>query len=155
MSKPRVVYVTYIRTTAEKLWQALTDPDFNRQYWFGTHQVSEWKKGAPWKILTADGRINNVGEILDIEPRRRIVIRWRHEIPPELKAEGWTRCTIEIDPHGDVMRLSITHEAEEEDAHKIIAALSGGWPLVVASLKSLLETGKALPLTDLKEKSDE
>lgn len=148
MSKASFVYVTYIRTTAEKLWQALTDPDFNRQYWFGAHQVSDWKKGSPWKILFADGRTADMGEILEIEPLRRIVIKWRNEFVPELKAEGYTRCTIEIEPQGDVMKLAIRHEAEKEGPNKFIDAVSNGWPHIIASLKSLLETGKALPGTD-------
>jgi uncharacterized protein YndB with AHSA1/START domain len=150
MSKPSFVYVTYIRTTAEKLWQALTDPDFNRQYWFGAHQVSDWKKGSSWKIAFADGSTADTGEILEIEPYRRIVIKWRNEFMPELKAEGYTRCTIEIEPQGEVMKLAIRHETEKEGANKFIDAVSNGWPQILASLKSLLETGKALPRTERK-----
>jgi uncharacterized protein YndB with AHSA1/START domain len=148
MSKPVFVYVTYIRTTQEKLWQALTDPDFNRKYWFGAHQESDWKKGSPWKIVFADGRIADTGEILEIEPERRMVIKWRHEMTPDLKAEGYTRCTIEIEPQGDVMKLAVTHETEKEGPGKFIGAVSQGWPQILSSLKSLLETGKALPRTD-------
>ena len=148
MSKPSYVYVTYIKTTAEKLWQALIDPDFNRQYWFGAHQESDWKKGSPWKIVFADGRLADSGEIVDIDPLKRLVIKWRHEITPDLKAEGYTRCTIEIEPQGDVMKLSITHETEKEGPSKFIGAVSEGWPYILSSLKSLLETGKALPGTD-------
>jgi uncharacterized protein YndB with AHSA1/START domain len=148
MSKASFVYVTLIKTTAEKLWQALTDPEFNRQYWFGAHQVSDWKKGSPWKIVFADGRTADAGEILEIEPRRRMVIKWRNEFMPELKAEGYTRCTIEIEPKGDVMKLTVRHEAEKEGPHKFIAAVADGWPAILSSLKSLLETGKALPGTD-------
>jgi uncharacterized protein YndB with AHSA1/START domain len=148
MSKANFVYVTLIKTTAEKLWQALTDPEFNRQYWFGAHQVSDWKKGSPWKIVFADGRTADAGEILEIEPRRRMVIKWRNEFMPELKAEGYTRCTIEIEPQGDVMKLTVRHEAEKEGPHKFIDAVSDGWPPILSSLKSLLETGKALPGTD-------
>jgi uncharacterized protein YndB with AHSA1/START domain len=148
MSKPSFVYVTYIRTTQEKLWQALVNPEFNRQYWFGAHQETDWKKGSPWKIVFADGRIADTGEILDIDPLKRIVIKWRNELMPDLKAEGYTRCTIEIEPQGDVMKLSVTHEAEKKGANKFIDAVSGGWPQILASLKSLLETGKALPRTD-------
>jgi len=79
---------------------------------------------------------------------KRIVIKWRNEFMPDLKAEGYTRCTIEIEPQGDVMKLSVTHEAEKQGANKFIDAVSGGWPQILASLKSLLETGKALPRTD-------
>ena len=148
MSKPSFVYVTYIRTTAEKLWQALINPEFNRQYWFGTHQESDWKKGAPWRLVFADGRIADAGEIIDIDPLRRIVIRWRNEFMPELKAEGFTRCTIAIEPQGDMMKLTVTHEAERDEPHKLIGKVQEGWPLILASLKSLLETGKALERTE-------
>lgn len=148
MSKPSFVYVTYIKTTAEKLWQALIDPDFNRQYWFGAHQEAKWKKGASWKILFADGRLADSGEILDIDPLKRLVIRWRHEIMPELKAEGYTRCTIELEEQGEMMKLTVTHEAEKDGPSKFIHEVGNGWPLILASLKSLLETGKALPGTD-------
>jgi uncharacterized protein YndB with AHSA1/START domain len=148
MSRPSYVYVTYIKTTAEKLWQALIDPDFNRQYWFGAHQESGWKKGSDWKIVFADGRIADTGEIIDIDPLKRLVIRWRHELTPELKAEGFTRCTIELEPQGELMKLTIRHEVEKEGPSKFIDAVSGGWPLILSSLKSLLETGKALPGTD-------
>lgn len=149
MSKASFVYVTFIKTTAEKLWQALTEPEFNRQYWYGAYQVTDWKKGSPWKILFADGRTADAGEILEIERPRRIVIKWRNEFMPDLKAEGYTRCTIEIEPNGEVMKLTIRHEAEKEGPHKFIAAVADGWPSILASLKTLLETGKALPGTDL------
>ena len=62
------VYVTYIRTTPEKLWEALTSPEFNRKYWMGAHQESDWRKGSPWKIMLADGRVADSGEIVEIEP---------------------------------------------------------------------------------------
>ncbi|MFZ5672949.1 MAG: SRPBCC family protein [Pseudomonadota bacterium] len=153
MSKSVFIYVTYIRTTAEKLWWALTDPEFNRQYWAGAYQQSEWRKGASWTITLADGRTSNMGEILDIEPLRRIVIRWRHEIPADLKAEGYTRCRIEIEPHGEVMKLSIAHESETDGPNKLIDAVSRGWPQILASLKSLLETGAALPPLGSQEKT--
>jgi uncharacterized protein YndB with AHSA1/START domain len=148
MSKPSFVYVTYIRTTAEKLWQALISPEANRQYWFGAHQESGWKKGAPWKIVFADGRLADSGEIVDIDPLRRIVIKWRNETMPEIKAEGYTRCTITLEPQDALVKLTITHEAEREGQHKMIDAVQSGWPLILASLKSLLETGKALEGTD-------
>lgn len=149
MSKASFVYVTYIRTTPEKLWQALTDPEFNRQYWRGAHQESEWKVGSPWKIVYDDGHVADAGEILEIEPLKRIVIRWRNEWSPEFKAEGYTRCTFDIEEAGEMMKLAIIHEAEAEGAYRFITdGVSNGWPLILSSLKSLLETGKPLPKTD-------
>jgi uncharacterized protein YndB with AHSA1/START domain len=149
MSKASFVYVTYIRTTPEKLWQALTDPEFNRQYWFDAHQETDWKKGSPWKLVFSDGRIADAGEILDIEPLKRIVIKWRNEFLPDFKAAGYTRCTMDIEQTGEMLKLTVLHEAEAEGPHKLIEeGVSRGWPIILSSLKSLLETGNALPGTD-------
>ncbi|MGE4250009.1 MAG: SRPBCC domain-containing protein [Parvibaculaceae bacterium] len=88
MSKPVYVYVTYIRTTAEKLWQALIDPAFTRQYWVGAHLESDWQKGSDWKIVFADGRVADTGEIIEIEPMKRLVIRWRNEACPSSRRKA-------------------------------------------------------------------
>ncbi|MBS0528064.1 MAG: SRPBCC family protein [Proteobacteria bacterium] len=140
MSKPEFVYVIYIKTTAEKLWNALTDPDTNTKYWFGAHQESDWKAGSSWKIVFADGSVADTGEIVEIDPPKRMVIRWRNEFRPELKAEGYSRCTTQIEPADGAVKLTITH-ALDGDGTKFIAAVSGGWPLILSNLKSLLETG--------------
>ncbi len=134
------VYVTFIRTTPEKLWKALTDPEFTRQYWFGVTLECAWKKGAPWKMRYPDGTLTDSGEILEIDPPRRMVIRWQNEWRPELKAEGPGRCTFELEPTGGAVKLTITHEMERRDS-KLIGAVSDGWPKILSNLKSLLETG--------------
>lgn len=143
----KYVYVTYIRASAEKVWQALTDADFQRQYWFGVHFETDWKTGSPWKMLYADGRVTDSGEILESEPPRRLVMKWRHELRPELRAEGDARCTYEIEGSGSVVKLTVTHEIDVQNS-KLIEAVSGGWPRILSNLKSLLETGKALPEID-------
>jgi uncharacterized protein YndB with AHSA1/START domain len=140
-NRSHFVYVTIIRTTPAKLWEALTEPQFMRQYWFGVTAESAWKKGAPWKLVYPDGQITDTGEILEIDPPRRLVIHWQHTLKPELKAEGPARCTIELEPMGKAVKLTITHESEQPDS-KLIAAVSGGWPLILSNLKSLLETGE-------------
>jgi len=140
-NRSQFVYVTYIRTTPARLWEALTDAQFVRQYWFGVTVESAWRKGAPWKLVYPDGRASDSGEILEADPPRRLVIRWQNEWNPELNAEGPSRCTIELEPTGKVVKLSITHEIERP-ASKLIAAISGGWPIVLSNLKSLLETGE-------------
>jgi uncharacterized protein YndB with AHSA1/START domain len=153
MTKSSFVYVTYIRTTPAKLWQALTEPAFTRQYWLGAYQESEWKQGSPWKLLFEDGSVADAGEILEIDPHKRLVIRWRNEFLPEFKAEGYTRCTFEIEQTGETTKLAIAHVAEADGPHKLIEkGVSNGWPMILASLKSLLETGKALPPEDLRPK---
>ena len=140
MKKSQFVYVTYIKTTPEKLWSALTSPEFMKQYWFGMHCESQWTQGAPWKLVDDDGEVLDSGEILEAQPPRRLVIRWRNEWKPELKAEGWSQCTMELEPSGATVKLSIIHSIECE-ASKFIEAVSGGWPKIVSNLKSLLETG--------------
>ena len=141
MAKSTFVYVTYIRTTPQKLWSALTtDSEFMKQYWFGMHCASEWTAGSSWKMVSSEGIIYDSGEILEAEPPKRLVIRWQHQKMPELKAEGDSLCTLELEPTGSAVRLSITHSIER-DPSKLIAAVSGGWPKIMSNLKSLLETG--------------
>jgi len=140
MARSTYVYVTYIRTTPEKLWSALTDADFIKQYWFGVHCESEWKAGSPWSLVSPEGQLLDSGQIVEAEPPRRLVIRWQNQFKPELKAEGESLCTMELEPKGSAVRLSITHTIERDPA-KFIEAVSGGWPKVISNLKSLLETG--------------
>lgn len=134
------VYVTYIRTTAEKLWSALTDAQFMRQYWFGTYCESNWTPGALWKHLLADGQILDSGEIVESAPPRRLVLRWVNQNKPELKAEGESQCTMELEEFGAAVKLTISHASGCEPS-KLIEAVAGGWPKVISNLKSLLETG--------------
>jgi uncharacterized protein YndB with AHSA1/START domain len=143
MARSTFVYVTYIRTTPEKLWSALTDAEFMKQYWFGTHSESEWTPGSTWKHVSGDGQILDAGKIVAAEPPRRLVIRWQNRHKPELEAEGESQCTMELEPSGTAVRLSITHTIEREPS-KFIAAVSGGWPKVISNLKSLLETGSTV-----------
>jgi uncharacterized protein YndB with AHSA1/START domain len=141
MARSTFVYVTYIRTTPERLWSALTDDmEFMKQYWFGNRCESQWTPGSSWKMVSGDGRILDAGEIVEAEPPWRLVIRWQNQNKPELKAEGASRCTMELEPSGTAVKLSITHTIER-DPSKFIAAVSGGWPKVISNLKSLLETG--------------
>jgi uncharacterized protein YndB with AHSA1/START domain len=135
------VYVTFIRTTPDRLWSALTSPDFTRQYWFGMHQESDWRPGAAWRLVFPDGRVADAGEIVEIDPPRRLIIRWRNEFRPELNSEGYSRCAIELEPTGDAVKLTIAHGMDRAGS-KLIEAFSGGWPLILSNLKSLLETGE-------------
>lgn len=146
MAGSKFVYVTFIRTTAEKLWDALTTPEFNRLYWFDMWQDSDWKEGASWKLMYPDGRIADQGTIISSEKPKRIVIAWRNEWQPQLKAEGVARATYEIESAGDAVKLTVTHEMDVEGS-KFIEAVSGGWPLILSGLKSLLETGQKLEIS--------
>jgi uncharacterized protein YndB with AHSA1/START domain len=143
MNNSRFVYVTYIRTTPEKLWKALIDPEFTRRFWNETWQDCEWKPGATWRLMIPDGRVADSGEVVEIEPQRRLVLRWRNEFMPELREEGYSRMTYEIEKKGESVKLTVIHEMEREGS-KFIESVSGGWPMILSSLKSLLETGEAL-----------
>jgi uncharacterized protein YndB with AHSA1/START domain len=143
MAESRFVYVTYIRTTPEKLWRALTDPEFTRQYWCETVHESEWKPGSSWRILIPDGRVADRGEIVEIEPQRRLVLTWRNEFKPEFRAEGYSQLTYELEPMEDSVKLTVIHEIDKPRS-KLIDAVSNGWPHILSSLKSLLETGEPL-----------
>jgi uncharacterized protein YndB with AHSA1/START domain len=140
VAKSTFVYVTYIRATPQKLWSALTDVEFMKQYWFGCHCESRWTAGSPWKMVYPDGRITDAGEIVEAEPSRRLVIRWQHQNKPELKAEGDSRCAMELEPIGSAVKFSIIHTIDREPS-QCINAVSVGWPKVISNLKSLLETG--------------
>ena len=135
------VYVTYIRTTPEELWTALTTSEFVKKYWFGMNFETDWKVGSPWKLMFPDGRIADTGEIVELDPPRRIVLKWRNEFRPDLTAEGYARCAIELEPQDGAVKLTISHTIERADS-KLIEAVSGGWPRILSNLKSLLETGE-------------
>ena len=117
-------------------------PEFQRQFWAETWQESEWKVGAAWKIMLPDGRVADTGEILEFEPYQKIVLTWRNEFKPELKSEGFSRMTYELDRQGDSVKLTVTHQMDRPGT-KFIQAVSQGWPPILSSLKSLLETGEA------------
>ncbi len=141
--KSNFVYVTYIRTTPERLWSALTSSEFAQQYWRGARPEADWKLGGAWKLIFPDGRVGDAGEIVAFEPSKRLSIRWRNEFKPEFKAEGWSLCTMDIEPAGDAVKLTVTHGMDREGS-KFIGAVSGGWPQILSNLKSLLETGSVV-----------
>ena len=142
-------YVIYIRTTAEKLWRALIEPEFTRQYWAETWQDCEWKVGAGWRIMKPDGAVADSGEVIELEPHKRLVLSWRSEFRPEMIAEGHSRLTYQLEQQGDMVKLTLTHEMPHipPGQSKLIDAVSSGWPAILSSLKSLLETGDALEAT--------
>jgi len=145
MGNDRFVYVTYIRATPDKLWTALLEPEFTRVYWFGFTQESDWKPSSAWQLIGPDGKVTDSGSVEEIDPPRRLVLTWRNEFMPELKADGYSRATFELEAQGDVVKLTVTHEIGKEGS-KLIQAVSGGWPMVLSGLKSLLETGQTLAI---------
>jgi len=143
MAKSTFVYETYIRTTPEKLWSALTDVEFIKQYWFGIQCESHWTVGSSWKLVYPDGRNTDSGEIVEAVPKRRLAIRWQHHETAELNAEGESHCMMVLGCNGPAVKLSITHTIAR-DASNFIAVVSCAWPMVVSNLKSLLETGSVV-----------
>ncbi|MEO7338445.1 MAG: SRPBCC family protein [Caldimonas sp.] len=141
MARSTFLYTTYIRTTPERLWSALTgDSEFMKQYWFGMHCESDFTTGAAWKLVNDRAEVWDAGEIVEADPPRRLVIRWQHQMRPELEAEGASLCTMELVPVDKAVKLTITHSVEREGS-KLVEAVSGGWPKILSNLKSLLETG--------------
>jgi uncharacterized protein YndB with AHSA1/START domain len=143
MSKPQFVYTTYIETSAEKLWHALTDGDFTENYWFGHRAASDWQVGSPFKF-TKDG-INTIeGKVLISDPPKRLAYSWDAKTcTPDARDECTSRVTFDLEPRGKVIKLTVTHD-ELDERGKTFRDISGGWPMVLASLKSTLETGHAL-----------
>jgi uncharacterized protein YndB with AHSA1/START domain len=142
MSKPEFVYVTYIKSTPEKLWQALTDSEFSKRYWFGTEVRSDWKVGSPF-ALVADGKISDTGKILVADPPRQLSYTFKHELFEEMRDEPATKVIFTIEPHGEIVKLTVKHEGFA-DGSKLLGAVSNGWPAILSGLKSLLETGHAI-----------
>ncbi len=140
MSGSRFVYVSYIRVTPDKLWQALTTPQIIVQYRFGMNVESDWRVGSAWKMY-ADGHLMDAGEILESVVPQRLVLSWRSEWSAEFKAEGNSTCVFEIEPRLPSAKLTLTHSSERSSS-KFIEAVAEGWPMVISNLKSLLETGE-------------
>jgi len=144
MAESRFVYITYIRAAPERIWEHLTTPELNKLFWGGYAQQSGWKVGDAYAIAGPDGRVWDEGEVLASDPPRRLQVTWRHLNDAAMTAEGVSTCTFELEPAGEgVTKLTLTH-AIEVSPSKLIEAVSTGWPSILSSLKSLLETGTAL-----------
>lgn len=142
----KFVYVTFIRTTPQKLWAALTTPEFIRAYFFGVVMEADggWKKGARWKMVGTDsGKTFDDGEVIESDPPRKLVLSWWNRWKPELEEEGESRMTYDIEQVDGSVRLTVTHEIGCANS-KLIEGVSGGWPQILSSLKSYLETGEGL-----------
>ena len=157
--KPKFVYVSYINTTPEKLWAALTKAEFTRQYWFGSSIESDWKIGSPVNFRR-EGKITDEQILLKFEPPRLLSYSWHPIFDEELRNERPSRVTFEIEPMGNApglqgkaVKLTVTHDDFPADS-KVFPRISNGWPAVLSSLKSLLENGAALELGFAKCGSD-
>jgi uncharacterized protein YndB with AHSA1/START domain len=143
MSEPRFAQVSYVRATPEEVWSAFTDPAVTSLYWFGKRLESTWHVGSPIAAIDGDGQVSHSGEVLACERPKRLSFSWRVDFEEKLKREGHSRMTFELEPEGEVTRLTLIHD--EFAPGSTVAELVGmGWPMMIASLKSLIETGEPL-----------
>jgi uncharacterized protein YndB with AHSA1/START domain len=139
MKSSKQVYTTYIRSTPKKTWDAITKPEFTRQYWAGLANVSDWKKGSKWEHMTKENEAWIVGEVTEIRPPKRLVLTWAD--PDDLKDKS--RVTFELEAIEDQVCLTVTHD-NFKTGSKMKDKVAWGWPRVLSSMKSFLETGKGL-----------
>jgi uncharacterized protein YndB with AHSA1/START domain len=143
MDRPRHVYQVFIRTTPERLWQAITDPAFTERYFFQTRVDAAWRRGSAVQYWMADGRLAVEGEVVEVDPPRRLVTTWSFRYSDDLAGDPPSRVTWEIEPLGETCKLTLVHDdfASETPTFRSVGQ---GWPMVLSSLKSLLETGEPL-----------
>jgi uncharacterized protein YndB with AHSA1/START domain len=134
------VFEIYIKTTPERLWEAITDPELRSKYTFGARITSDWTPGGRYEMSHPGGLLGE-GENLEVDPPRRLVQSMRALWSDDVKSEGTSRVTWEIEPVGDSCRLTVTHDQLREGANN---ELYGGWPMILSGLKTLLETGELL-----------
>lgn len=144
MSKEKTsfVYVTYIRSTPEKVFEAIMKPEITRLYW-GHENISDWKPGSTWEHVRAnDGVVNIVGKVVEVIPPTRLVISWASPAQAA-DPESYSRVTFNVEAYDDMVRLTVTHD-ELESGSGMAKGIQQGWPIVLSSLKSLLETGQGI-----------
>jgi uncharacterized protein YndB with AHSA1/START domain/DNA-binding transcriptional ArsR family regulator len=157
MTSPEFVYITYIRTTPERLWQALTDPAFTRRYWGATFE-SDWTTGSTVTWTQGGVTVTDPAQVvLESDPYRRLAYTW-NTLTPELAeafgfsdefrarvaAEPRSKVTFDLEPLGQTVKLTVVHDGFEPGS-AVLESISGGWPAILANLKTLLETGETLP----------
>ena len=146
MTNADLIYTTYIKTTPEKLWEAIINPEFARQYWGDCAAFSDWKKGSKWKLERVGNKtVLHVGEVLECVPPKRLVLSWAS--PEDLK--DVSRVSFDIEPVHDLVRLVVVH-GEFKAGSTMSGRVSQGWPLVFSSLKSYLETGTPIDILAIK-----
>ncbi|TVT19448.1 metalloregulator ArsR/SmtB family transcription factor [Amycolatopsis acidiphila] len=157
VSRTEFFYVTYIRTTPEQLWRALTEPEFTLRYW-GAELKSDWQPGSPILWREGDGDYRDLDQVvLTAEPPRVLSYTWHNYQPQHAELFGWSdeqlavlqqekrsKVTFEIEPAGEASKLTVRHDGFDTET-EMLKALSGGWPVILSNLKTLLETGEVLP----------
>jgi uncharacterized protein YndB with AHSA1/START domain len=142
MNKPKFVYVVYIASTPEKVWEALTKPDITEQYWFGYRVKADGKAGDRMTAISPAGKPAHDDPILESDPPRKLSYAWQ-PLYKDMQGERPSRVTFELEPFKGQTRLTIVHD-EFDEGSKIFGMISKGWPAVLSSMKSFLETGRGL-----------
>lgn len=144
MRKPDFVYVIYIQTTPETLWNALIDPEMTREYWWHHRNRSDWKPGSTWSHENYDDptAVDIVGTVIESDPPHRLVLTWANPAKASDPSKV-SRVTFDIQALPHEVRLTVTHD---ETYPEMLSAISAGWPAVLSNLKTMLETGRAMPM---------
>lgn len=141
---PDLVYIFFIRSTPERVWDALTKSEFTTKFFFGRTVESDWKQGSPWKMVMADGTLDVFGEVLISNRPRKLQLTWDMEWGDEPDPPKAATITYDIEPAGDAVKLTMTQHTTSAIPRKYLKAGEQGWAIILSSLKSLLETGEPL-----------
>jgi uncharacterized protein YndB with AHSA1/START domain len=144
MRKPETVYVTYIDATPEKVWEALTQPKFTKQFFFGRSVELECKPGGAFVLRMDDGRIDTQGKVIVCDPPRLLSVTWHVELLEEFRKLPPAIVTFKLEPAGSVVRLTLIQQHDESIEERFLEGGRTGWPIIMSGLKTLLETGRAL-----------
>src|SRR5882724_6886572 len=144
--KPAIVYTIYIASTPEKVWQALTTAEFSRKYFSGFAIEADLKNGGAFIARAPDGSVHISGEVIECDPLRKLTVTWNVNWPALVEKLGPTLVTYEIEPAGDAVRLTMLQSHDREISDDILSGGRAGWPAILSSLKSLLETGQAMTI---------
>jgi len=144
MSKPEFIYVSYIETTPEKLWHALTDGNFTERYWFGARLKSDWKVGSSFEMVRGDGTVSDAGKVVECDSPRRLAYTFVN-LSDKYKNDLPALATFVLEPYGKLVKLTLTHQGFAEGS-QFFRGISQGWPAILSSLKSILETGQPLEI---------
>lgn len=151
MSDQSFVYVTYIATSPEKLWEALTSAEFTQKYFFGTKVQSDWQEGSEVKYFRGNGELDVFGEVLKSKPHEILTFTWNHV--DDLEREKPTVVTFELQQFNETVKLTLLHENLKEDdffeRDDTFMGLNNGWPAIMSNLKSFMETGETLSPMDI------
>lgn len=143
---PDLVYITFIRATPQRVWDALTQSAFTTQFFFGRTVESDWRQGSRWRLLMPDGKVDVEGVVLESDPPRRLKVNWRVDWIEEARDLEPVIVTYDIEQMGDMVKLTLTQHNDGPMPRKFVESGKLGWAAILSSLKSLLETGAPLDI---------